>query len=194
MREHSIYTDEQLFHFTCESDPHAFTEIYHRYSKDLYLIAWNATRNREKAEDIVQDVFVSLWQRRLKVEITVLKSWLFQATRFQVLKAFRQDKADAGFLARLVNATKVIYENDPAAFKEFQELIPAVFASLPNDQQEIFRLHREEQLTYREIAEKLGISVKTVEKKMSLALRHLRLGLDQTITVLAMGYLVALYS
>ena len=191
MREYSIYTDEQLLHFTSESNPHAYTEIYHRYSKDLYLIAWNGTHDRDKAEDIVQEVFVSLWQRRGQVEITVLKGWLLQATRFQVLKAFRQEKADAGFMDRLAKASQVIYENDPAAFKELQELIPAVIASLPTDQQLIFRLHREEGLTYREIAEKLGISVKTVEKKMSLTLRHLRLGLDETITVLALVYLIS---
>jgi RNA polymerase sigma-70 factor (ECF subfamily) len=189
MREYSSYTDEQLLHFTSESDSHAYTEIYYRYSKDIYLVAWNGTRDRDKAEDIVQEVFVSLWQRRKEVEITILKGWLLGATRFQVLKAFRQQKADTNFLARLANASQVIFENDPAAFKELQERIPAVMGSLPEDQQEIFRLHREEQLTYREIADKLGISIKTVEKKMSLTLRHLRLGLDETITVLAVVYL-----
>ncbi len=191
MREYSNYTDEQLFHFTSQSDTHAYTEIYHRYSKDLYLIAWNAIRDRDKAEDIVQEVFVSLWHRRAQVEINMLKGWLLQATRFQVLKAFRKEKADAVFLERLTKASQVIFVNDPVAFKELQELIPAVFASLPSDQQEIFRLHREEQLTYKEIAEKLGISIKTVEKKMSLALRHLRLGLDQAITILIIMYSIA---
>ncbi len=189
MREYSSYTDEQVLHFTGESDPHAFTEIYRRYAKELYLIAWNGTRDRDKAEDIVQEVFVSLWQRRRQVEIAVLKAWLLQAVRFQVLKAFRQEKADAGFIERLAHVSQVINESDPAVLKELQELIPAVIHSLPTDQQEIFRMHREGQLTYREIAEKLGISVKTVEKKMSLALKHIRLGLDESITVLAVIYL-----
>ena len=187
----AAYTDEQLLQLLIDDDPAAFTEIYHRYYKELYLIAWNGLRDQAIAEDVIQEIFVSLWQRRSEVRIEALKPWLLQAARFQVLKAFRRGKADGQFLERLARVSAIIEESDPAVLKELQTLIPALLHSLPPDQQRIFRMHREEHLTYREIAERLGISVKTVEKKMSLALSQLRLGLKENILLLATIYCCA---
>ena len=178
------YHDGLLVDLMRSGDVSAYTEIYRRYASDMYVVARNATGDPAKAEDIVQEVFVSLWQRRLQPEDIVLKGWLLVATRFQVLKIFRQNKSNRVFQKRL----SVLYSNweqgDPLQYRELQRMIPAALQSLPEDQQTIFRLHREEELTYREIAVQLGISIKTVEKKMSLVLRHLRLEIGETIAIL----------
>jgi RNA polymerase sigma-70 factor (ECF subfamily) len=176
--------DGELVSLIRSGDISAYTEIYQRYASQMYLIARNATGDNAKAQDIVQEVFVALWQQRLKSDHIVLKGWLFLATRFQVLKAFRQDKSNHALHKRLQNLYSQLDDSDPLQYRELQRIIPAAVQSLPHDQQTIFRLHREEELTYRQIAEQLGVSVKTVEKKMSLALRHLRVEIGATIAIL----------
>lgn len=172
------YSDEQLVVLMQQDNESAFTEIYNRYWKTLYVSAHNILQLRTAAQDAVQEVFISLWKRRNSVEIESLKSYLFQAVRFQVFKAIRADKTDHDFFNRLSRVSKDILTEDPLLFKELEAVLQQVFNSLPADEREIFRLHREDGLTYREIAEEKNISVKTVEKKMSQALKRIRAGLD----------------
>jgi RNA polymerase sigma-70 factor, ECF subfamily len=165
-------------------DVTAYTEIYHRYASQMYVMARNATGDAAVAEDIVQEVFVALWQQRTQSAPIVLKGWLLIATRFQVLKTFRHNKSNHAFQTRLQRLNNNLDHGDPLQYRELQRIIPAALLSLPPDQQRIFRLHREDELTYRQIAEQLGVSVKTVEKKMTLALRHLRIEIGATIAIL----------
>lgn len=181
MQPLSTHSDEQLLRLLLENDEIAFTEIYHRYWKILYSAAHNILQVKDTAQDAVQEVFISLWKRRAFVRIESLKSYLHQAVRFQVLKAIRAEKADAGFFKRLSLASKDILTDDPLVFKELDNILIEVFRSLPEDQQVIFTMSREKQMTYPEIAAERGISVKTVEKKMSLALKHIRLHLNDSL-------------
>ena len=184
MRSYSKYDDEQLVRLLTENDENAFSEIYGRYWKPLYTSVQNILHDTDPAQDAVQEVFISLWQRRHTVQIESLKAYLFQAARFQVFKSIRAGKAQANFYDRLAAATREIQQQDPILYKEMERLIGNMIAALPDDQREIFLLHRTEGLTYSEIAKKKNISVKTVEKKMSLALRHLRIGTGDVVILL----------
>ncbi len=174
MLDFSKYDDEQLVRLLTENDETAFSEIYGRYWKPLYVSVQNILHDTDPAQDIVQEVFISLWQRRDTVQVENLKSYLFQAVRFQVFKYIRADKAQAHFYDRLASVSREIEQQDPILHKEMQAIILNMISTLPEDQREIFVLHRTEGLTYSQIAERKNISIKTVEKKMSLALRHLR--------------------
>lgn len=174
MLDFSKYDDGQLVRLLTENDETAFSEIYSRYWKPLYISVQNILHDADPAQDIVQEVFISLWQRRHTVQVESLKAYLFQAVRFQVFKYIRADKAQAHFYDRLATVTHDIQQQDPILHKEMQAIISNMISTLPEDQREIFLLHRTEGLTYSQIAEKKNISIKTVEKKMSLALRHLR--------------------
>ncbi len=178
----ATHTDEQLVVLMQQDNESAFTEIYNRYWKPLYISAHNILQLKTAAQDAVQEVFISLWKRRKAVQIESLKAYLFQAVRFQTLKAIRTERTDHEFFNRLSKVSKDILTEDPLLFKELEGILKQVFSSLPADEQEIFRLHREGGLTYREIAEEKNISVKTVEKKMSQALKRMRNGMD-TATV-----------
>jgi RNA polymerase sigma-70 factor (family 1) len=157
----------------------AFTEIYDRYWKLLYTIAYRIIPQEEVVKDSVQEVFIALWHRRNEVNIQVLKAYLLQAVRFQVLKAIRAQKANEQFYARLATVTAdIIYEN-PLLFKEQVHLLEEIMSTLPEDCRQIFQLSREDQLTYKQIAGQLHISEKTVEKKMSICLKHFRQLLEQ---------------
>lgn len=185
MQPLSTHSDEQLLRLVRENDDEAaFTEIYHRYRKTLHSSAHNILQVKDAAQDAVQEVFISLWKRRGLVHIESLKSYLLQSVRFQVLKMIRAEKADAGFIKRLSQASKDILREDPLLFRELDSLLTDVIRSLPEDQQAIFAMSREKEMTYKEIAAEKGISVKTVEKKMSQALRHIRLNLDDALILL----------
>ena len=188
MRRHSTYSDEQLLELLAASDELAFAEIYNRYWKPLYTTAHNILQLKEAAQDAVQEVFVSLWKRRGDVQIDTLPPYLFQAIRFQVFKAIRAEKTDLAFFNRLSLITKDFLTEDPLLFKELELLYQHLIKALPKDEQEIYTLHRDGGLTYKQIAEEKNISIKTVEKKMSRALKQIRFGIDDAFVVLMLAY------
>lgn len=188
MRRHSTYSDEHLLTLLSESDEQAFAEIYNRYWKALYISANNILQLKEAAQDAVQEVFISLWKRRHDVQIVTLQPYLFQAIRFQVFKAIRAEKTDQDFFKRLALITKDILTEDPLLFKELDALYQQLVQTLPQDEQEIFTLHRDGGLTYKQIADQKNISIKTVEKKMTRALKQMRLGIDDAFGIILLAY------
>lgn len=183
MQNHPTHTDDLLLKQLHQSDEHAFAEIYNRYWKPLYTSAHNILQVKEAAQDVVQEVFISLWKRREVVQIDVLQSYLHQAVRFQVFKAIRAEKTDQDFFKRLSLISKDILFEDPVLFKELEGVYQQLIQSLPPDEKEIFLLHRDSGLTYKQIAEQKNISVKTVEKKMSRALKEIRYGMDDAMVI-----------
>ena len=183
MQNYPIHTDDQLLQQLYASDEKAFAEIYNRYWKALYISAHNILQVKEAAQDAVQEVFISLWKRRENIQVDILQPYLHQAVRFQVFKAIRAEKTDQNFFNRLALISKDILFEDPVLFKELETIYKQLILSLPPDEQEIFLMHRDGGLTYKQIAEQKNISVKTVEKKMSHALKEIRLGLDDAMVV-----------
>ena len=181
MQNYPIHTDDQLLKQLYQNDEGAFAEIYNRYWKPLYTSAHNILQVREAAQDAVQEVFISLWKRRQDLQVDVLQSYLHQAVRFQVFKAIRAEKTDQDFFNRLALISKDILIEDPVLFRELESIYQQLIQSLPPDEQEIFLLHRDGGLTYKQIAEQKNISVKTVEKKMSRALKMIRYGMDDAM-------------
>lgn len=178
--DYTAYTDLELIMHIKQGDVGAFTELYNRHFNLLYTTANNILRTADISKDIVQEVFVSIWQNREKLDIASPKAYLQQAVRFQVFKAIRADKTDAAFYERLIHVSrKMVVEND-LSYKEFQKTVDELIKSLPDDCRQTFLMSREQELTYHQIAQRLNISVKTVEKKMSQALRYLRNGLHNS--------------
>jgi len=190
VQNYPTHTDDQLLKQLYQSDEGAFAEIYNRYWKPLYTSAHNVLQVKEAAQDAVQEVFISLWNRREAVQVDILQAYLHQAVRFQVFKAIRAAKTDQDFFNRLAGISKDILIEDPVLFKELETLYQQIIQTLPPDEQEIFLLHRDGGLTYKQIAEQKNISVKTVEKKMSRALKEIRFGMDDALTIMIVAYLV----
>lgn len=172
---YKTYNDSELLRLMAAENENALTELYERYWEPLFTKAFNFLGNEDAAKDCVQDVFIWLWQHRQTLDIENPEHYLRQAVRFQALRALREQKAANDFQHRLQKLTENFTKEDPIAYNELKTAIDRLLAGLPEDQQLIFRLHREQSLTYKQIAEELHISVKTVEKKMSLSLRYLRL-------------------
>lgn len=191
MQHYPTHTDKELLRMLSQHDELAFAEIYNRYWKLLYSSAHNILQVKAAAQDAVQEVFISLWKRRADIQVDALQPYLHQAVRFQVFKAIRAEKTDQQFFNRLALITRDILFEDPVLFKELETLYQQLINALPADEQEIFRLHRDSGLTYKQIAEQKNISVKTVEKKMSRSLRELRFGLDDAMLVIITIHLLS---
>ena len=177
MPAYESYPDQQLVQFLKGGDEAAFTEIYNRYWRLLLHTAFHILQDKEAAQDVVQNVFISLWMRRSETNINNLQVYLRQAVRFSVFKAIREIRHDRTFYKRLAAVTAGIITDDPLLFKEQQQLIEHIIDTIPADCKEAFLLSRKNNLTYKQIAALLGISEKTVEKRISRSLRILRAGL-----------------
>jgi len=158
----------------------AFNEIYKRYWERMVEYAFRITHAEEEAADIVQEIFVSLWNRRAVLEIKgSLLSYLLKSTRNLSLRYLEKNIGKTNFLERFSLYMKDASNQpiDRVSFHQLQAQVDRTVKRLPKKMKEIYLLSREEQLNHREIATKLGISENTVKKQISNALKILTIAL-----------------
>tara|TARA_B100000809_G_C15127932_1_gene527093 strand:+ start:721 stop:1233 length:513 start_codon:yes stop_codon:yes gene_type:complete len=151
-----------------------FETVYKRYSKDLRRFIFFKTQDLDKAEDILQETFITLWDNCSKVEYETVKSYLYKVATNIFLNTIKHDK-----VVRKHQMTVDIHTtNESPEFimleTEFMEKLERTINALPEKQKEVFLLNRIEKKKYKEIAKQLDISVKAVEKRMHLALVVMR--------------------
>ncbi len=172
----NLQEEKALFKEISNSNEKAFEKLFHRYYGHLCLFASRIIQNDNAAEEIVQDFFVKLWEKRKQFSIeTSVKSYLFRSIKNLCLNFIQHNKTKLRY-AQSILAEVSNNQTDDDSFTEINlaEKIEESIQSLPTKRREIFRLSREEGLKYREIAEKLNISIKTVETQMGLAIKTLR--------------------
>jgi RNA polymerase sigma-70 factor (ECF subfamily) len=173
------------------NDEKAFETLFHSYYGQLCLFASRILQDDDSAEEIVQDFFVKLWDKRHDFSIeTSVKSYLFRSVKNLCLNLIEHNAMKLRY-AHSVLANK---KYDPTLHDGFNEpdlaqKIENCIESLPEKRRVIFKMSREEGLKYREIADKLNISVKTVETHMGLAIKSLRICLKDFRT----GLILFLY-
>lgn len=168
------YSDTELLYKIGRNDERAFGELFNRYWEPLYRKAMAILDNPALCKDIVQDVFYSIWVRRAELDVKSIKAYLEQATRFQVFKAIRDRRAGPKLQENIAFVTADIMADDPFLFKEHQQLLDHLINKLPEDCREVFRMSRKEELTYKEIAQRTGISERSVEHRIAKALEFFR--------------------
>ncbi len=156
------------------SDQKAFSEIYDRYWNKLLAIAYHHSHSRETAEEMVQEVFLSLWKRRADVTIGVLENYLATAVKFAVFDYRLKEKRRKDLLiGNYVSETFHDIENSVQA-KFLEDYIRGIVECLPEKCKLVFHYSREQGLGNEEIADRLGISVKTVEGHITRALKTIK--------------------
>lgn len=170
--------EKELLDGLKENNPSAFDAIYHYYSKSLYIYLLHKLKDPEHCNDVLQDIFITLWEKRDDLQIEVsLKAYLYQAARFKIVDIYRKDAKYQKYLANLADYIIV----DPSTItdridnrKKLQEIETAV-NNLPERMKEIFILSRFKHQTTRDIASKTNLSPQTVKNQISKALRILRI-------------------
>jgi RNA polymerase sigma-70 factor, ECF subfamily len=169
-------------------DEQAFELFFRKYNIRLCSFANKFLDNPEEAQEVVQDMFVKIWESRNELDPeSSLKSYIFKIVQNLSINRLRRRKVESKYLEiyRLVyieNKEFTVHESLLAT--ELEAHIIHSIKKLPSECRKIFELSRSEGLKYREIADTLNISVKTVETQMSKALRSLRLELTDYITLM----------
>jgi len=171
-------TDEQLLQEMADGDRLAFTLLYRRYWEGLFITAAKALGGKEEAADVIQDVFLSLWNRRTKLNIQEsLPAYLHTSVRYKCIHYIEKNITRRNYLVLLAEvAINSVHPNAEInlQLKEMQQTINKTVARMPPKMQEVYRLSRQEHLSQKEIAECLGISVETVKKHIHHALNLVR--------------------
>lgn len=177
MPAYSSFNDSELTAMLQSGDNAAFNEIYRRFQGLLYIYACKIIKDNDEAEDIVQEVFLYLWDKRYTIILqSPISVYLYTAVRYKFFnlldhKKVRMDYKDS--LQNFLNQGEALTDHYIRE-KEFSKLIEKEIAALPYKMREIFELSRKRHLSRKEIAEHLDISEKTVKNQINNALKILR--------------------
>ncbi len=170
-----VYNDMELLRAMASGDKNALVLLYHRYWQRLFLAAHNVLKDKAACEDIVQEAFLQLWQRRETLQVhTSLEAYLFSTIRYSVFHYIKKERARAGVFEQLTSRLYNATPEEIVTEKNIRVRVADVVEALPDKCREVYRLSREEQLSHREIADRLNISTKTVENQLTIALKKIR--------------------
>lgn len=177
---------EDLLYKVKQNDAAAFKLIFDTYYESLAYYAYKFVEDKAAAEDIVQEVFVNFWAKRQQWEVTTsLPAYLYGAVRNRCLNHLKSHKIRSAYAEQATHTEEIdAFIPEQIDARDLARLIESSLVDLPVARQRIFRLSREEGLKYREIADQLGISVKTVEAQMGKALKFMRERLKDFLVIL----------
>ena len=167
-------SDEELRKLIFQENHDAFAIIFDRYWKKLYIYAFKIYKDEEICEDIVQEIFISLWKNASNTVILNLEAYLFRAVKYKIANHIRSLKFERGHIDVLEAIPEPNHTLDNIEYIEFERNIMNQISQLTPKCREVFLLSRIEHFSNAEIAQKLSLSIHTVEKHISNALKQLR--------------------
>ncbi len=161
-----------------------FEGVFRKYYEYLCFQAYKILRDKDEAEEVVQETFVKIWNRREELSInTSIKNYLFQSIKNTCYNQIKHEEVKRNYQADYLQSNQESFDQDPAIAKELEQNIQKAIDSLPKERRKIFLLSRYRGLKYQEIADELNISVKTVENQMGKALKYLREELKEYLSI-----------
>ncbi|MBJ6143204.1 MULTISPECIES: RNA polymerase sigma-70 factor [Hymenobacter] len=158
-----------------QDDERAFDALFRHYSALVYRFAYSYLKSRPAAEEIVQECFIKIWEKRAQLRDDLpLKGYLFTTAHHAVLNELRRDQHHLRLHGQVAAAAGPASVANEVEYQEMEALYQAALERLPPKQREAFLLSRQQGLSYPEIAERQGVSVKTVEAHMMQALKTMR--------------------
>lgn len=172
------YEEQFIFDRMVAGDKEAFRFFFEKYYADLCNLINFYIHNSAVAEEIAQDIYVQFWEKKENIEIAVsVKSYLLKASKNKSLNYLRNEKNKLHIREKLAKIAEESFDEFPEEGLDvnwLHDLIQRGIDSLSPKCREVFILAKEQNLSYKEIAEQLGISIKTVENQMGKALKKLR--------------------
>ena len=170
-------TDTELAILLTLNDEAAFSELYVRYKDKLYYFCLHLLKSKEEANDIVQEIFIRIWESRNFINPDLsFSSFLYTMARNRILNYFRDIDIDEK--VKEILATQKVTEEEAIDSKiiytEYQVILQNALSQLPPQRRKIFNMSRIESMSHKEIAAELGISVNTVQEHISEALKFIK--------------------
>ncbi|OGX84198.1 hypothetical protein BEN47_16570 [Hymenobacter lapidarius] len=185
--------DADLVRALAQDNEKAFAEIYERYWRPLHQQAVRKLGRAEDAEEVVQDLFVTLWNKRRTASIQQLDAYLFSGLKYKIIDCIRAQLVRKAYAATAPQPHKTpsCCTEETLAAADLSLALDASVRSLSGHTQEVFRLSRVEHQSVPEIAARLQVSPKTVEYHLSRSLRLLRRYLKDFLVVVAVALQLA---
>lgn len=174
MGSYHNFTDQELLGELRLGNKAAFTTLFNRYWKKLLAISYNYTRDRSAAEEIVQEVFIGLWNRKNELDIKALEPYLATAVKFSVFKSLHQQKRREELALQNYQVEHISLDEEKIQAKFLQEYIDGIVEQLPEKCKLVFKLSRMEGMSIPEISKELGIAEKTTEAHLTKALKTIK--------------------
>ena len=183
---YSSWNDAQLVASMIAGDKAAFDEIYERYWTKLFNESFKRLKNMEQVEELVQSVFMDLWLKKEKKKIENIYGYLIIAVRYQVYILYRKCLTLPEFEEPLEHMALSSLEADTLFNeKEIRNYIAVWLAMQPEKRGEIFRMKFMEEMTTRQISEKLGVSQKTVQNQVLISHASLKQFLERLMVLMS---------
>lgn len=169
-----------------------FSKLFRQHEYRLYSLALKLTKSDQVAKDIIQEVFLKLWEHRCSIHtITNIESWLYKVTENKVIDFLRKASADDRLrqmvwlhLQQIVNEAELY-----VAAKEYNEIIQKAIADLPPQRRLIYQLNKEDGMNYQQIADELHISRHTVKNQLFSAVQSVRRFLAKNARIFSLLFL-----
>jgi RNA polymerase sigma-70 factor (family 1) len=169
--------EKTLLKQVSEGDENAFKQLFQNYRNTIYSIAFTFTKSVELSEEIVQDVFLKVWLRRATLnDIQNFRAYLFAVTRNHVYKVLKQIAQNYKTTVHLVDDELFVTDDiaDLLLEKEYSSLLQRAVDRLPNQQQTVYKLIRDQGLKRQEVACQLNLKPETVKFHMAQAIKNIR--------------------
>lgn len=175
-----IANEKHLLNHLKKGNAAVFKAIFDQYWDKIYAFCLKQTCSTEIAQELTQNIFHSLWERREQLDIKVsLQHYLFRAAKYQIINNYRNEnsrlRALDCFYAEFCGADNCT--EDHVNYNQLKDTLNTLIDQLPCQCKEVFLLRKDNDMSYRQIAQNLNISVKTVEYHLTNARRHLKTGL-----------------
>lgn len=186
MANYSKFTDNELTVLLKQGDGYAYSEIFERYKTILYKHAFRLLNDEDEANDVIQDVFLSIWQKKDALNLkTSLSAYLYGSVRNRIFDMISHQKV----VAKYADSIRAYFEagqyitDEQVRARELAAIIEKEIAALPPKMRMVFELSRREELSYKNIGAQLNISEKTVKQQVHNAVKILRLKINTFLTV-----------
>lgn len=174
--------EKQIWSHIKNGDVSAYKQLFEDYYKELYLFARKYLADKEVAEEIVQDVFIALWENKINIYIaTSLKSYLYTSVKNRSINYLKSKIYNLNFVGieEAIKESREIQADKQLELTELNNVIKEAVEMLPPRCKEMFHLSRNSEMTYQEIADALDVSKETVKSQISEALKKIKAYLNK---------------
>ena len=184
-------SDDELLRGLRKGEEQAFEEIFKKHWHSLYRVAYSKLRSQPEAEEVVQNIFSALWEKRKTLHITNLQGYLLMSVRNRIINQIRDKLTERkywNYYKEFIPEGKETTEME-VLYDDLHEAVEVAVKRLPEKSKQVFRLSRLEGKSVSEIARLMKLSEKAIEYHLTKSLKELRLYLKDFILILLIGFL-----